>query len=85
MVKNGGVGHAWLGRSPVIAMTGREPPDFQDRNTYQEIPHRPLYASVTKFSTPVDSTSELPRLLRHAWRAALADTSRTTQPQRQGT
>jgi acetolactate synthase-1/2/3 large subunit len=33
---------------------------------------------VTKFSAPVDSTSELPRLLRHAWRAALADPPRPT-------
>ena len=33
---------------------------------------------MTKFSTPVYATSELPRLLRHAWRAALADTPRPT-------
>src|SRR5262249_28200050 len=45
---------------------------------YQEIPHGPLFAAVTKFSSPVESTSELPRLLRHAWRAALAETSRPT-------
>ena len=31
--------------------------------------HAPLFAAVTKFSTTVDLTSELPRLLRHAWRA----------------
>jgi Thiamine pyrophosphate enzyme, N-terminal TPP binding domain len=40
--------------------------------------HAPLFAAVTKFSTTVDLTSELPRLLRHAWRAALADTPRPT-------
>jgi acetolactate synthase-1/2/3 large subunit len=33
---------------------------------------------VTKFSTPVDATAELPRLLRQAWRAALADPPRPT-------
>src|SRR6202011_4243721 len=43
-----------------------------------EIPHAPLFSAVTKFSTPVLSTSELPRLLRHAWRAALAETPRPT-------
>jgi acetolactate synthase-1/2/3 large subunit len=73
-----GLQDAWLGRAPVIAFTGHKEPSFQHRNSYQEIPHAPLFAAVTKFSTPVLSTSELPRLLRHAWRAALADTPRPT-------
>ena len=73
-----GLQDAWLGRSPVVALTGRKEPAFQHRNSYQEIPHAPLFAAVTKFSAPVDSTAELPRLLRHAWRAALADTPRPT-------
>src|SRR4029450_8129068 len=73
-----GLQDAWLGRSPVIAFSGRKEPSFQHRNAYQEIPHAPLFAAVTKFSSPVESTAELPRLLRHAWRAALAETSRAT-------
>src|SRR5947199_2491748 len=73
-----GLQDAWLGRSPVIAFTGHKEPSFQHRNSYQEIPHAPLFSAVTKFSSPVLSTSELPRLLRHAWRAALADTVRPT-------
>jgi len=73
-----GLQDAYLGRSPVIALTGRREPSFQHRNSYQEIAHSPLFAAVTKFSSPVDSTTELPRLLRHAWRAALADTPRPT-------
>jgi acetolactate synthase-1/2/3 large subunit len=73
-----GLQDAWLGRSPVIAFSGRKEPAFQHRNAYQEIPHAPLFAAVTKFSSPVESTSDLPRLLRHAWRAALAETSRPT-------
>ncbi|HEY3912101.1 MAG TPA: thiamine pyrophosphate-binding protein [Stellaceae bacterium] len=73
-----GLQDAWLGRTPVVALTGRKEPSFQYRNSYQEIPHAPLFAAVTKFSAPVDSTAELPRLLRHAWRAALADTPRPT-------
>src|ERR671936_2540860 len=73
-----GLQDAFLGRSPVIALTGHKEPSFQHRNSYQEIPHAPLYAAVTKFSTPVYATSELPRLLRHAWRAALAETPRPT-------
>src|SRR3954453_15407195 len=73
-----GLQDSWLGRAPVIAFTGHKEPSFQHRNSYQEIPHAPLFSAVTKFSSPVLSTSELPRLLRHAWRAALADTARPT-------
>src|SRR5882757_6597880 len=73
-----GLQDPYLGHSPVIALTGRKEPSFQHRNAYQEIAHAPLFAAVTKFSTPVDSTAELPRLLRHAWRAALADLPRPT-------
>src|SRR5215471_15637969 len=73
-----GLQDAWLGRSPVIAFTGRKEPSFQHRNSYQEIPHAPLFGAVSKFSSPVESTAGLPRLLRHAWRAALADTPRPT-------
>src|ERR1700741_2624761 len=58
-----GLQDAWLGRSPVIAFSGRKEPAFQHRNAYQEIPHAPLFAAVKKFSSPVESTSELPRLL----------------------
>ncbi|MBV8776268.1 MAG: thiamine pyrophosphate-binding protein [Alphaproteobacteria bacterium] len=73
-----GLQDAYLGHSPVIALTGRKEPSFQHRNSYQEIPHAPLFAAVTKFSAPVDTTGELPRLLRHAWRSALADPVRPT-------
>ncbi len=73
-----GLQDAWLGRSPVIALTGHKEPSFQHRNSYQEIAHAPLFSAVTKFSSPVYSTSELPRLLRHAWRAALSETPRPT-------
>src|SRR5712672_148297 len=73
-----GLQDAWLGRTPVIALTGHKEPSFQHRNSYQEIPHAPLFSVVTKFSSPVYATTELPRLLRHAWRAALAETPRPT-------
>ena len=73
-----GLQDPYLGHSPVIAFTGRKEPSFQHRNSYQEIPHAPLFAAVTKFSAPVESTGELARLLRHAWRSALADPVRPT-------
>src|SRR3977135_3816474 len=47
-----GLQDPWLGRTPVIALTGHKEPSFQHRNSYQEIPHAPLFSAVTKFSTP---------------------------------
>ena len=71
-----GLQDAYLGHSPVIALTGREPPNYQHRNTYQELPHRPLYQSVTKFSADVAEAADLPRLLRQAWREAMTGSPR---------
>lgn len=73
-----GLQDPYLGRAPVIAITGHKEPSFQHRNSYQEIAHAPLFSAVTKFSSPVFSTAELPRLLRHAWRSAMADPVRPT-------
>ncbi|HET6238548.1 MAG TPA: thiamine pyrophosphate-binding protein [Acetobacteraceae bacterium] len=71
-----GLQDAYLGRSPVIALTGRKQPAHQHRNAYQEVPHGPLYAPVTKFDAEVDSAADLPRLLRQAWRAAMTGSPR---------
>jgi acetolactate synthase-1/2/3 large subunit len=71
-----GLQDAYLGHSPVIALTGHKQPAHQHRNAYQEIPHAPLFASVTKFDAQVDSAADLPRLLRQAWRAAMTGTPR---------
>ena len=71
-----GLQDAYLGRVPVIAVTGRKPESLQHRNAYQEIPHRPLFEAVTKFTATVDSAAELPRLLRQAWRESMTGTPR---------
>jgi acetolactate synthase I/II/III large subunit len=71
-----GLQDAYLGHTPVIALTGREPPHFQHRNTYQELPHHPMYTSVTKFSADVEDAADLPRLLRQAWREAMSGSPR---------
>jgi acetolactate synthase-1/2/3 large subunit len=44
-----GLQDPFLGRTPVVALTGRKPASFQHRNAYQEIPHAPLFAAVTNF------------------------------------
>ena len=71
-----GLQDPFLGHSPVIAITGRKPPAHQHRNAYQEIPHHPMFSTVTKFTAEVDAASDLPRLLRQAWRAAMTGTPR---------
>jgi acetolactate synthase-1/2/3 large subunit len=63
-----GLQDAFLGRSPVLALTGKKPPMFQHRNAYQEIIHGPLFAPVTKYSADVDVLGQLPYLLRQAFR-----------------
>jgi len=66
-----GLQDACLANTPVIAFTGRKQPSMQHRNAYQEIPHQPMFSSVTKFSAFVESAAEMPRLMRHAWREAM--------------
>jgi len=67
---------AYLARAPIVALTGHKPPAHQNRNAYQEIPHAPLFAPVTKFSTDVNAAADLPRALRQALRASIAGTPR---------
>jgi acetolactate synthase-1/2/3 large subunit len=71
-----GLQDAFLGRSPVVALTGRKPTALQHRNAYQEIAHLPLFQPVTKFNVEVDTAADLPRLLRQAIRAAASGTPR---------
>ena len=72
-----GLQDAFLGLSPVIAITGHRPLSHQYRNSYQEIEHSRPFASVTKYSVVVDSVDQLPHLLRQAFREA---TSGATAP-----
>jgi len=65
-----GLQDAFLGHSPVIAFTGRKPPKAQYRNAYQEIIHGPMFDNVTKFNANIDTGTQLPLLLRQAFREA---------------
>lgn len=71
-----GLQDAYLGRSPVIAVTGRKPAVAQLRNAYQEIQHRPLFSAVTKYDADVDSLLQLPQVLPQAFREATSGTPR---------
>jgi acetolactate synthase-1/2/3 large subunit len=71
-----GLQDAYLGRAPIVAMTGRKPPLFQHRNAYQELIHTPLFASVTKFSAAIDQPEQLPILMAQAFREATTGSPR---------
>ena len=72
-----GLQDAYLGRSPVIALTGRKPPRTSTATPIRRCRTARCYASVTKFSADVvDSAADLPRLLRQAWREAMTGSPR---------
>jgi acetolactate synthase I/II/III large subunit len=65
-----GLQDAYLGLSPVIAMTGHRTYPERYRNSYQEVDHTPLFTPVTKFNAVVDSAEGFPLILRQAFREA---------------
>ena len=65
-----GLQDAYLGLSPVVAITGRRPPLHRYRHAYQEVEHAPLFDPVTKYNVAVDTIEQLPILLRQAFREA---------------
>ena len=65
-----GLQDPFLGRSPVLALTGRKDFTAQYRNPYQEILHGPMFEPVTKYNVNVDTLGQLPHLLRQAFREA---------------
>ena len=71
-----GLQDGYLGRSPVIALTGKKPPLFQYRNAYQEIVHGPLFEPVTKYNVDVVALEQLPYFLRQAFREATSGAPR---------
>jgi acetolactate synthase I/II/III large subunit len=65
-----GLQDAYLGLSPVIALTGHRTYPQRYRNCYQEVDHTPLYMPVTKFNAVIDKAEGLPLILRQAFREA---------------
>lgn len=61
---------ALMAKSPVLAITGGGTPDTRERNFYQEIDQRSIYAGLTKFSARVEKAQRLPDLLQQALRVA---------------
>ena len=72
-----GLQDAYLARSPVIALTGTYGSDKKLRNSYQEVDdHWSMFAPVTKFNASINTTAELPQVIRQAFREAVSGTPR---------
>ena len=63
-----GLQDAYLGRAPVLAITGRRPTIQRYRDGYQEVNHWPLFDPVTKYNVYADAANDLPVVLRQAFR-----------------
>ncbi len=70
-----GLQDAFLGLSPVIAITGRSPLSHLHKNAYQEIDHIQPFEAITKYSVNVETPDQLPGYLRQAFRETISGTS----------
>ena len=69
-----GLRDAYLGCSPVIAMTGGPTPGARYRHAYQELEDFSHFAPTTKLNVHVDDATRLPDMLRMAFREATTGT-----------
>ena len=69
-----GLQDAYLACAPVIALTGRETRNNQQRHAYQEVDHVNPFAAVTKYNATVVDPEQLPLYLRQAFREATTGT-----------
>ena len=67
-----GLQDAYLGCSPVVALTGRRPQLSVQRHDYQEVDHVDPFNAVAKYSNYVSHIEQLPTFLRQAFRDMLA-------------
>jgi len=69
-----GLRDAFMGHSPVIALTGGRCGHQKHKINYQEMDDFPIFSQVTKANFQVDSVGRLPDLLRQAFREATSGT-----------
>ena len=67
-----GLQDAFLGCSPVVALTGGPYRYSRHRNYYQEIEHFPMFEPVTRWNARVQDADRLPDMLAQAFRTATA-------------
>jgi acetolactate synthase-1/2/3 large subunit len=69
-----GLRDAYMGHSPVIALTGGRFGHQKHKINYQEMDDFPMFTQVTKANFEVDTVGRLPDLLRQAFREATSGT-----------
>jgi acetolactate synthase-1/2/3 large subunit len=69
-----GLRDAYMGHSPVIALTGGRWGHQKHKINYQEMDDYPIFSQVTKANFQVDTVGRIPDLLRQAFREATSGT-----------
>lgn len=65
-----GLRDAWLGHSPVLAMTGGWIPELKYKKSYQDAYDLPAFEQYTKWNASVEDVTRFPDMLRQAFRTA---------------
>lgn len=65
-----GLRDAWLGRSPVLALSGGPEPVSRDRNLYQDLDDRAAFGPVTRSYGVVDRGDRMADVISSAFRSA---------------
>ena len=58
--------------TPLIAFVGQVGTDMVDREAFQEIDYRRMYAPVAKWAAQIDRAERIPEYVAHAWRLAIS-------------
>ena len=69
-----GLRDAYMGHSPVIALTGGRWGHQKHKINYQEMDDFPMFSQVTKANFQADTVGRIPDLLRQAFREATSGT-----------
>src|SRR2546423_9893576 len=58
--------------TPLIVLVGQVAAEVTDREAFQEIDFRRMYASVAKWAAQIDRVERIPEYVAHAFRLAVA-------------
>ncbi|MDQ6917668.1 MAG: thiamine pyrophosphate-binding protein [Pseudomonadota bacterium] len=66
-----GIHTAQQDSTPMIVFVGQVGSDFQDREAFQEIDYRRMYAGTTKWAAQIDRADRIPEYVARAFRVAM--------------
>src|SRR4030095_2529264 len=67
-----GVHVAQQDSTPMLLLVGQVGGDFVDREAFQEVDYRRMYASVAKWSAQIDRAERVPEYVAHAYAVAMS-------------